>query len=279
MSSGRPTAPRIRRQAEAVVVGRQATGSRSGRHRQRDGLAPAAAGRRIRAAWVARRAARASSNRNDGWKRGRSRARRVGGPHGAASGRSAGAVGPRSAPRAWAARSRLEIAVGDERLDRRGRPVRASGRSPVTAAGRRGRARRCAGRGGSGPGPRPRSDPGRRRSPRSTSRRRSAGSMARRRSSGSRPTADQAAATSSVALHGALRCRPRRRPIAAASSGASGCRRWRRRRSATALRAIWKSQTRKVDAPSPSAGRARSSNRPRFVRAARNVRSVASSAS
>ena len=48
---------------------------------------------------------------------------------------------------------------------------------------------------------------------------------------------------------------------------------------ATAFRAIWKSQTRNVEAPSPSDGRARSSNRPRFVRAARNVRSVASSAS
>ena len=44
------------------------------------------------------------------------------------------------------------------------------------------------------------------------------------------------------------------------------------------LRAIRKSHTLKVDAPSPSSGRARSSNRWRFARAARNVRSVASSA-
>ena len=36
-----------------------------------------------------------------------------------------------------------------------------------------------------------------------------------------------------------------------------------RRRFATSLRAIWNSQTRKVEAPSPSAGRARSSNRGR----------------
>ena len=90
---------------------------------------------------------------------------------------------------------------------------------------------------------------------------------ARRRSPGSRSTARQAP-------------RPRRRgrgvglevervaaTVAAASSGASGRRRRRRRRSATALRAIWNSQTRNVEAPSPSAGRARSSNRPRFARA------------
>ena len=44
-----------------------------------------------------------------------------------------------------------------------------------------------------------------------------------------------------------------------------GWRRSRRRRSATALRAIWKSQTRNVEAPSPSVGRARSSNRARFA--------------
>ena len=52
-----------------------------------------------------------------------------------------------------------------------------------------------------------------------------------------------------------------------------------RRRSATTLRAIWNSQTRNVDAPSPSAGRARSSKPGSPARAARNVRSVASSAS
>ena len=59
------------------------------------------------------------------------------------------------------------------------------------------------------------------------------------------------------------------------SGGAGASARW----FATTLRAIRKSQTRNVEAPSPSAGRARSSNRSRFVRAARNVRSVASSAS
>ena len=45
------------------------------------------------------------------------------------------------------------------------------------------------------------------------------------------------------------------------SSGASGRRRRAGARSATTLRAIWNSQTRNVEAPSPSAGRARSSNR------------------
>jgi len=44
-------------------------------------------------------------------------------------------------------------------------------------------------------------------------------------------------------------------------------------------RAIRSNQTRKVEAPSPSAGRARSSKRWRLVSAARNVRSVTSSAS
>ncbi len=66
---------------------------------------------------------------------------------------------------------------------------------------------------------------------------------------------------------------------AAASIGATGWRRRVRRWFATEFRAIWNSQTRNVDAPSPSAGRARSSNCGRPARAARNVRSVASSAS
>jgi len=60
--------------------------------------------------------------------------------------------------------------------------------------------------------------------------------------------------------------------------GSLGRRRAVRCSFATMFRAIWKSQTRNVEAPSPSAGRARSRNRCRFASAARNVRSVASSA-
>ena len=82
---------------------------------------------------------------------------------------------------------------------------------------------------------------------------------------GQAPDGRQAAAASSRARRAALdveRCRRRaRRPRAAPPDGGAGA----RRRSATALRAIWKSQTRNVEAPSPSAGRARSSNRPRFA--------------
>ena len=100
---------------------------------------------------------------------------------------------------------------------------------------------------------------------RATSRRRSAGRPpgGDRRAAGRRRARPRAASSrrTTVALdvervgddrRGRLE---RRLGLAAPARGA---------RSATALRAIWKSQTRNVEAPSPSAGRARSSNRSRF---------------
>ena len=101
---------------------------------------------------------------------------------------------------------------------------------------------------------------------------------ARRRSPLSRLTARRAARPSSRRAASASRSSG---PASSAtvSRVVSGRRQRRRRRSATTLRAIVNSHTLNVDAPSPSIGRARSSKRGRLASAARNVRSVASSAS
>ena len=97
-----------------------------------------------------------------------------------------------------------------------------------------------------------------------TSRRRSAG----RAPGGGRPAGGRRRASAVRGLVAAGRRRPRGRAASADAVGRLERRlgpatRAARRRSATTLRAIWKSQTRNVDAPSPSSGRARSSNRRR----------------
>ena len=107
----------------------------------------------------------------------------------------------------------------------------------------------------------------RRRSRPSTSRRRSAGRPpgAGRRAAGRRPARPRRPRRGRAASRLDVdRRRRRRRPRRAAPrAGGAGA----RRRSATTLRAIWNSQTRNVEAPSPSAGRARSSNRGEVRRA------------
>ena len=203
-----------------------------------------------------RRGARASrsSNRKDGWKRGRSVARRRGGRRGRRPAPGRG----RPCRRAGGPQQRLEVAVGDERLDLA--DVGDTRTSRAVTCGRR-RGRRATLRSArwirtrTAPSDRPRTPaisavrqlvdeaqdhglaavagqapdgaPGRARP-------RRGGPPSASRSSGSddRPP------------------RPRAAPRAARGAGAPG----------DSLRAIWNSQTRNVEAPSPSAGWARSSN-------------------
>ncbi len=170
----------------------------------------------MRSAWLARRAARASSNRNDGWKRGRSRARRSAVRRTASSGslRRRAAVGAAGVGREEC----LEIAVGDERLDLVAVPSggcagHRDGSSRSRATLRRARWMRTR----TAPSERP-STPAISAVDISSTKRRIS---ARRRSSGRRPTADQAAATSSArAASPSMSTAAATEP--AASSGASG---------------------------------------------------------
>ncbi len=146
------------------------------------------AGPRIRAAASASRAASASSNRNDGWNRGRSLASRSAARRTGSSG--VAGDGPWSAPRAWAVEQRLEIAVGDERIDLVAVPTgecaghrAGSSRSRATLRSARWMSTRTA------PSDRP-STPAISAVDISSTKRRIS---ARRRSSGSRATAPQAA--------------------------------------------------------------------------------------
>ena len=194
-----------------------------------------------------------------------------------ASGSRAASAGPEVASPVARGEERLEVAIGQERLDLAGR--RARPRSPTGAPRAPEVARDASGaRDGSGPGPRPRSGRGRRRSPRWTSRRRSAGRSPGGGPPGSRPTARQAAAASSRVVAPRLdveRVGDERRGLdrAPAGGGAGRGAGWRRRcgRSGTARRGTWRLRRRPPGARAPRTGQVAS--------AARNVRSVASSAS
>ncbi len=224
------------------------------------------AARRSLAAASPSRAASASSNRNEGWRRGRSRASRSAVAASSADGQPGGQVRRARGTAGVRGQERFEIAVRDQRVDVPESRLPVARRDP----GHRAPIGQVARDAAQGPMDQ---DADRTLGAAEDARDLRGGHLvdeaqddrpgAGRRGGARRPAMAVAVASCRATVAStSMRTGDDRRPPRAVPR--DGPRR-RRRRSATTLRAIWKSQTRKVEAPSPSAGRARSSNRPRFV--------------